>query len=265
MNLLNALRPRVRKRLLALHDVLGYRPRVFCLVTGSPRSGTSAVVRWLGAQPDVTAFNESRVLVGAHGLMREAARFKKLSRTSASLESAMRKAVFRYYAEQAHYAFGPVLLDKEPLEPIAFPEEDYADFVSDVRALVPDVKLLLMIRDPISTVWSMTQRQWGYSLTSGEVRSYTLEEHVANWCACADLVLRWASDSNTYVCQYGRLTTETDQESARVARFLGLGTVAPFQPKPSASPKFSPEDLTLIRSKTDAQVEALAKVGLSNL
>ncbi len=178
---------------------------------------------------------------------------------------ATRRAVFDYYAERSHYVSSPVIVDKEPLEPIALPEQDYADFMANVRAVIPDSRFLLMVRDPVATVWSMSQRQWGYSLTDAPLRTFTLDEHIANWCACADIVLAWASDPNTYVCQYGRLTMRPEEESARVAAFLGLRDIVPFQPRPSADPQFEPDDYALITSQTAARVGALAAAGLDQL
>lgn len=259
---LNQFRPQLRQKVAALQEVLGYHPGVFCLVTGSPRSGTTAVVRWLGKQSGITVFSESRILVGTHALLQEVHRFRSLHKNEPSISTALRRMVFGYYAERRNYSNHDILVDKEPLEPIAFPDQQYTSFLSNVRSLVPNVKILIMIRDPVATVWSMMQRKWGYSLRGEEPRTFALEDHVANWCACADIVLSCASDPSTYVCQYGKLTMEPEGESARIAKFLSLDSFEHFQPKPSAEPAFTPQEHSLVTSRTRDRVEALAAVGL---
>lgn len=259
------LLPRLRKRLALLDGVGGCRPQQLCLITGPPRSGTSALVKWLEQQEGVRAFNESRMLVAAHGMMREVHRFKKLDRSKDGATASAKRAVLAYYAEVTHYTNPPILIDKEPLEPIAFPDRDYSEFVASVRAIFPDIKLIFMIRDPVSTIWSMTQRKWGYSLQGEEPRAFTLEEHIENWRAGVDTMLAALKGGNAYVCQYGALTSEPDQETARIGHFLGVSNLSMFQPKLSDQSSFGPDELALIEAKTKSQVDALASAGFNKL
>ena len=244
---------------------VGYTPTVFCLVTGAPRSGTTAVGEWLEHHDEVTTFAETRILVVAHAMIREVERFRRLSMDDFSLRRAVRRLVFGYYAEHCDYAGRRVLVDKEPLEPIALPDREYAGFLNSVSVVEPDTKFLIMVRDPVSTVWSMTQRKWGYSLANEEPRTFSIDEHIANWCACADIALARATDPNSYVCPYGRLVTKPAEESARIAEFLGLSGVEPFQPRSSSETGFSAEEEARIETATQSRVEALAAAGLTNL
>lgn len=70
-----------------------------------------------------------------------------------------------------------------------------------------------MIRDPVATVFSMSRREWGYSLANAPLRTFSLEEHVENWCACAECLLHYANDRRTYVCQFERLANDALRES----------------------------------------------------
>jgi hypothetical protein len=254
--------PRIRKALGLAGAALGYIPDTFCFVSGTYRSGTTAVAMWVGEQPSVASFSESRVLIGAHAMMREVQRLRSLDREQDDLHKRLRHMVFGHYAHRCHYAFEDILVDKEPLGPIAFPDRDYTDFLRNVRALVPGTKLVLMIRDPVSTVWSMRQRKYGYSLTSQELRTYSLDEHVADWCAGADAVLEFVAAPDVYVCSFQRLTAEPEAESRRLAAFLGLDDFQPFVTKPTKEANFSEEELTLVASKTEERVEALAARGV---
>ena len=252
------LMPRLRKRLATLDGVGGCRPQRICLITGPPRSGTSAAVKWLEQQEGINALNESRVLVAAHGMVREVHRFKKLNLQKAELTANARRAVLAHYAKTTHYTNPPLLIDKEPLEPIAFPDRDYASFIASVRAMFPDVRMLFMVRDPVSTIWSMTQRKWGYSLRDEEPRSFSLEEHVEIWCAGVDAVLSGMRGEDTYICQYESLVSEPDHESARIGHFLGVPSLSPFRPRPSDESAFNPDELGFIEAQTKERVEALA-------
>ena len=257
--------PRLRKRLAPLNTVGSYCPRRVCLITGPPRSGTSAVVKWLEQQEGVKALNESRTLVAAHGMMHEVRRFKKLASRKDQLAEGVRRAVLAHYAEITHYTHPPTLIDKEPLEPIAFPDRDYSGFIASVRTVFPDLKLLFLVRDPVSTIWSMTQREWGYSLLGEEPRTFSLEEHIENWCACVDIVLASVAEENTYVCQYGALTSDPNRESDRIGQFFGLPNLSPFEPRPSDESAFSADSLALVEAETRSRVEALTAAGFDQL
>lgn len=259
------LRSRVRREIVARARTVGYTPEVLCLVTGAPRSGTTAVAKWLEQHRDITAFAETRMLVAAHGALREVRRFHQLNQKADYLTESVRRMAYGFYAFECDYGGRRVLVDKEPLEPVAFPDRDYAGFLQSVRLMAPEARLLLMVRDPVSTVWSMSQRKWGYSLTDAEPHAFALVEYVDNWCACADIALALATDPNVYVCAYGQLVSEPVEESARLARFVGVQQAIPFRPKPPADPAFSPDDHALISSRTEERVAALAALGVTPL
>jgi len=96
-------------------------PRDICLISGAPRSGTTSLIEWLGHQPGVSAFQESRILLSIHRFIEEIHRFKNLNRDSAAIVSLARHLVFDYYSSQRILLGKRLLVDKEPLEPIAFP------------------------------------------------------------------------------------------------------------------------------------------------
>jgi hypothetical protein len=260
-SLFHRLRPRVRRALSEIRGALGYTPTVFCFVTGTYRSGTTAMAKWLGSQRGISSFSESRIMVGAHSMMKEVERFRSLYKERQRIHAGLRRMVFEHYEERCHFAGEHILVDKEPLGPIAFPERGYADFLSSVRTLVPETKIVMMVRDPVSTVWSMSQRDYGYSLTTREIRAFPLEEHIANWCAGADVALALMQDPNAYVCSFDKLTTEPHEESHRVAQFLGLRSLEPFQPRQTAAPDFTAGEHSTITTETQGRVEALAAAG----
>lgn len=246
---------------LGIQNSLKMFPREVCLITGAPRSGTSALCSWLGSQRVVSAFPESRILVSAHRFMDESFRFKNLENDNERMAHLARDLVLEYYSGSRLLAGRKLVVDKEPLEPIAFPSREYGRFLSNVKKILPDIKVLFAVRDPVATVWSMSQRTWGESLTIPESRRFSLEEYAENWCACADLAFNLASDLNVYIVQFGRLVGAPEIESQRIFDFLGIHNGVPFDPRPTHPIGFSNAEREKILYLTQPCLEKLASKG----
>jgi hypothetical protein len=240
-------------------------PRYFCLISGAPRSGTSAVGDWLGHQRGVSEFHESRILVSTHELMKEINRFQNLYKERAKLIDLARQFVQNYYSSSRILIGKRLLIDKEPLEPIAFPSNDYGEFIINVKTLFPESKLLFIIRDPIATIWSMTQRTWGESLTIGSNKTFSIEEHIKDWCSCADLILQYRSDPNTYIVQFGRLNHDPKNESRRILDFLSLRKGSSFQPRRTQESGFGNGERDEIVRLAQPYLELLRAQGISEI
>ena len=244
---------------LTIQDRLHLEPRVFCLVTGAPRSGTTAVNRWLLSQESVVGMNESRILVGVHRLVSEIHRFQGLNRERLRLEELARRFAFSSYGAFGVYFGTRILVDKEPLEPIAFPGKDYREFLSNLRGVFPGIRFLFLLRDPVATLWSMTQRKWGVSLRNTEPVDLSMEEHIQTWCSNVDAALEYSDDPRAYLCFNSRLVADPVSESRRISQFLGIRGVRPFEPRPTKQVGFDNRQLEEIGDATALHVEALAK------
>ena len=255
----------IRPAILKFQRHFGLSPRNLCLISGAPRSGTSALCEWLGKQRQVSAFPESRILVSAHKFIEEAHRFQNLSKDSARITNLARQLVFSYYYDSRILIGRRLLVDKEPLEPIAFPSKKYEEFIKNVKIILPDCKLLIAIRDPIATIWSMSRRTWGESLTNVKKQRFTLEEYAENWCACANLTLKLSSDPNTYVVQFARLVSAPIDESRKIFDFLGIHNGSPFQPRQTHEIGFSEKERKKILKIVRPQLEKLRLQGITDL
>jgi hypothetical protein len=260
-----SLKGLARSAIIKLQSELKLYPRGFCLISGAPRSGTSVLGEWLHHQPGVSEFHESRILVSTHRFMEEMYRFKNLDKDSVEIIKLARRLVLNYYSSSRILIRERLLIDKEPLEPIAFPLKDYSQFLINVRRLFPESKLLLIIRDPIATIWSMTRRTWGESLTNMETKRFTLEEHIENWCSCVDLILRYRTDPNTYILQFERLITDKENESKKLLNFLKIQKGETFQPRQTKDIGFSDGERKEIIRMAQTQLELLNAQGISYL
>jgi hypothetical protein len=259
------LKEHVKSVIMKLQSPLKLHPQDFCLVSGAPRSGTSVLGDWLGHQPGVAAFLESRILVGIHRFMEDVERFQNLDRNRVTILKLARRLVLDYYSSSRILVGERLLIDKEPLEPIAFPLKDYGRFLVNMRKLFPESKLLLALRDPVATVWSMTRRTWGESLTAAEAKRFPIEEYQENWASCADLVLEHCSDPNTYIVQFGRLVHDPIHESRRILEFLEIRKGRPFEPGKTKEIGFNSEEKEKILGAVRPQLERLKARGISEL
>jgi len=240
---------------------IAVNPKEICLITGSPRSGTSAGLYWLGEHKKVIWFYESRILVASHKYLKEVERFINLSENQTRILKILRNQTLRYYG-MFKLLWGRVLIDKEPLEPIAFSEGDYKEFIDHFRFLFPKSKIIFMFRDPVATIWSMTQRKWGYSLKQKTRISYSIEESVANWNACAEAGLNYAEDKNFFFCHFDRLISDSKEMSKQIFHFLGLNSANYFKPKQTKVSAFSLEEKEFIITKTKHNLDRLLKVSM---
>ena len=236
-------------------------PDQFCLITGAPRSGTTAVEKWLNEQMNTQAFHETRGLIAVHRYIEEMSRHYTMEPDSKYIIMA-RKLAYDFYKSRGLMITNDLIIDKEPLEPIGFPDKNYASFLQNVRLLFPNAKLIFMIRDPLAAIWSMQERKWGYSLKNYTPHSFPLDTHIETWCECADLILEYADDIGSYVCSFERLVDNPDSESERISDFLELSGGKTFQPRPVKKVQFDSEQKVHIEKKTRPQIDKLSEKGL---
>jgi hypothetical protein len=239
-----------------LQTCLRVKPKGIGLITGCPRSGTSAVCNWLEAHHGVARFFESRILVSAHHFCSEIKRFDNLNGSKTFFHSAIRELVFNYYASQ-RLVFRRNVIEKEPLEPIAFPNRDYQLFLMHLEHLFPEMKIMFIVRNPLNTIWSMMNREWGYSLASQELRSFTLEECIQTWNACADLAIQYAHKNNVYVLKFENLIKDPVSISNEIIHFFNLNQLHSFQIRTTKKIAFNDKDKKNIIKETSARSKAL--------
>lgn len=215
------------------------------------------MLQWVGARPGVVAREESRILLAAHRFLAEVDRFQALNDGRDDALHALRAACLAYAMRDAPDSTR-LLIEKEPLEPIALPAGDYAEFLSHVRSLYPGIRMIFMVRHPVAAVSSMRARQWGNSLARAPVRSFSLDECITTWCANAVLAGQLAGDRLVLRCHYEDLVADPSAASARIAEFLGLGSTPPFRPMQPRPSVLTPEEELLVLERTAAERQLLA-------
>lgn len=245
-----------------LNAALHLQPRSLCLVTGPPCSGTTALGDWLGLQKGVVGISESRILIATHFLLEQIRRFNSLRNEDALLPTT-RGFVYHYYARRA-FLWRKLLLDKEPLEPIALPDENYAQFINNMRWLFPGLKLLFIIRHPLPTIWCMRNRQWGYSLAAGEPRMFTLPECVRIWKANASLIAQNDACTDIFICKFEDLVANPANMSVQILDFLEITRGTTFVPRQTRDVQFQEDVVAYVLHET-AEERQLLNYGVDTL
>jgi hypothetical protein len=157
--------------------------------------------------------------------------------------------VLDYYATR-RFIFGRLLIDKDPLEPIALPDTNYIEYLENLQFLFPDIQFLFVIRDPVATLWSMRNRKWGYSLMTGEPIEYSLCTCIDIWNRNAEAIAHFAGKSNCLVVHFESLVT-SPAESEKVLSFLNIRSPSRFVAAPTKTIGFTAEDKERIIQATE--------------
>jgi Sulfotransferase family len=246
--------------LCCIQAACNLKPRDFCLVTGCPRSGTTAMIDWLRTEQRMACFAESRILIAGHYFMTQVNRFRSLdgSRRDVAIRS-LRQLVNRYYATHA-LVWKRVLVDKEPLGPINLPDGDYSAFIDNVGVIFPASKVLILVRDPLATVSSMMNRRWGYSLRSGTVGDMSIDKAIETWNSCADIALSHHGKPTTHVCRFENLISHPERESRKIWQFLSIDTNRVFEPRTTGETGLSASQSDYVLSRTSERHRLLVQV-----
>ncbi len=219
------------------------------LVTGCPRSGTTAVLLWLGDQAGVHVRDESRLLVATHRFLDTVDRFTSLDDARGVVVSALRHMLIGQLRLAAPLSTR-LLVEKEPLEPIALPDERYDVFVRHALDVLPALRIVFMLRHPVATVSSMRNRQWGHTLTSGEVRDVTVDEAIGTWRANAALAVALRATPAVHICRYEHLVANREQATHAIGAHLGLDPIKPFRPRQARANVLSDAEVQHVLAST---------------
>jgi hypothetical protein len=221
-------------------------------ITGCPRSGTTALLRWVESHKKVVGFGETRILLSSHYFWREVKKHRMLSSDKDVIIRLLRNLIAEYYSSKK-FLWGHKVIDKLPLEPVVLDSEPYKEFIQNVKELLPRVKIIFMIRNPVSTVWSMKNREWGRSLTIKESRRFTLETCIHIWKANANIIAEYMDDPFTYICKFENLVSDPEREVLKIEAFLDLKDHQSFLPKPTQQIGFTGEERKQILENTCAE------------
>lgn len=246
--------------MLGVQSRLPVFPSSFCLVTGAPRSGTSAIASWIGKQFRVRGFSESKILFAAHQLRQSLLSWERFPEDK--INRMVRRFVENYYAEAGWCLGAKLLFDKEPLDPMSLPSGDYSSFLDTVEKTFPTVRFVFMVRNPESVVSSIINREWGYSVRGIDPKGRGVKEAVETWVSANHTTAKVSGNENVYVCQFEELVENPGLESKKLSEFLGIAKWRDFKPKETSEVSLNSGQRRQIRAKTEECRQELARNGI---
>ncbi len=251
----------LRSGALKIQEMFPLFPNSFALVTGAPRSGTSAMASWIGEQPWVKSFSETKRLFVAHRLREALWKWERFSKKEA--DQRVRELLLNGYSQEGVYIGARLLLDKEPLDPLSLSPNEYGSFLSSVESIFPSVRFIVMVRSPEAVVSSIVNREWGFSLRPEKVKSRTVKEGITSWTEANQLATKIAEKKNSYLCQFEKLMERPEEVSRELARFLGLRKYNTFQPRETSEVTLSLDERSRVWNETSECRQQLADIGIS--
>lgn len=170
-------------RLVALRQPPVDNSAAFCFIVGCGNSGTTLLAAKLGNHPDIfLVARESHVF-------------------SPTVSSGCTRAVLEEWQHFAHYTRKSVVLEKTP---------KHVHAIGRIRHLLPDSKLLVIVRNPLDTCASLYKR------------FNDLDYAIERWLLDNQAALVAAAQDRALVVRYEDMTREPETVFAGVCEFLGL-------------------------------------------
>jgi len=215
---------------------------------------------WLGHQPRVKGFSESKVLFIAHQFRQSFRKWERFPKGLAIHHA--REFVQSCYAETGVYLGSRMLLDKEPLDPLSLSPDQYEAFVASVEEIFPSVHFVFMIRNPESMVSSVVNRNWGYSIQGKDPAARDVRDGINSWLRANHLATNISRKDNVYICKFESLTSKPYEESRKIARFLSLRHWESFRPRETSEITLGPGQRRQVWEETTECRRKLQEIGI---
>jgi hypothetical protein len=155
----------------------------FCFVTGCGHSGTTLLASKLGLHPDVLLISrESNVFAPHHGLRRA-------------------RIIVQEWLAFARQEHRPVILEKSP---------KHVHCVGRIRRLLPDSRIIVVVRNPLDTCASLYRRFGDLDLA------------IERWLMDNEAALAAREKPSTWLVRYEALTREPADTLSAACSFLGI-------------------------------------------
>lgn len=214
----------VHRSLIKNCDFLYWQPKGINFIIGCPRSGTTAVGKWLCSK-SVIGFDEQRICKLASFSLRMVDGNVSLCAHKSFMEQEAKRLIYRFISYR-YYVRNKMVIFKEPLD-----DRDY-DFIENMERIFPKAKFIFMVRNPINVVNSMLKKLWGGSGRSDvEPKKMTLNEAVNLWKFNANLWVKHKEKSNLLLLKFENLVENSQAESQRVGEFMQINHLRVFAPK----------------------------------
>lgn len=244
------------RRLLPIMPTGWIEPERFVMISGCPRSGTSACLQWMNSHPKTATFYENRIAYALSDFCAAVNRYEKLGERGDLLRREIRALFLRDAADQKNIRRKTLVL-KEPVQATAFENIDQLTMLQNLQVVLSPLTIVLMARHPVNVVNSMMNRTWGGSIQGQEPRHISIERGIGAWKNAAAMSMHFKDDENVLTVRFEDFLEDPKTTAAKVAGKLGLPGTFEVSLKSTANISLTPEQVQLVMDSTAEEREAL--------
>jgi hypothetical protein len=240
-------------------------------IVGPARSGTSWLQTVLAEHPNVASPPETGLFVAFIGPMERFWRQHRAQLDAARAEGTRMNVqgmatvvtsddMLCWYRDLYRKARARVLAEKPGATRLLEKTPDHALYLDLIWRVVPDARVVFLVRDPRATVRSMLQASsepWGHWAPT------TVEGAAGRWLRNVQGPLKHRDDPRVLTVRYEDLRRD-DREIARVAKFLELNDPAEWMVTPfDASPRERQANIVVAGEAANERLQAYELEGFS--
>jgi len=224
-------------------------PREVCIITGCPRSGTTAMLKWLAKSGQTAIFHEPRICKAVSDFMDKIYRQKPLYADKDLLLHLLKRLLYGYFSHQNNI-WNKIIVVKETL---SLGDDN---FIENMSSLFLKVKIIFMVRHPVSVFNSMEKRKWGVSIRNSEPWDMPLDTGIKWWKFTVNNYLK-NKNNNLYLCVFENLIKNPESESAKIKKFLKIKRLETFHVENTARIDLDKDIIQTILNETQTECELL--------
>lgn len=240
----------VYRRMVPLVPDSFIAPERYVLISGCPRSGTSACLQWMDNHPRTVTFYENRIAYALSTFCDTVDRYQKLANRANFLQGQIRSLFLRDAADQK-WTRGRVLVLKEPVQATAFEHVDQLAMLMNLKRLLTPLSIVLLTRHPVNVVNSMLNRKWGTSIVGAEPQEMSVERGVAAWKNAADMSQAFKDDDSVLDIRFEDFLEESERTAASIAAATGLSGTFNVELRRIARVSLTDEQIDYVLEQTE--------------
>ena len=225
------------------------KPERYVMISGCPRSGTSACLFWMDSHPKTATFYETRMPYAVSNFCDAVNRYQKLEQKNDMLRKEIRRLFLRDAASQK-WTGGRMLVLKEPVQATAFETVDQLAMLRNIQSVFEPLTIVLMVRHPVNVLNSMLKRTWGGSIVGVEPAVISLERGVAAWKNAAALSVAFQNDEKVVDVFFEDFVQSPKETAAKVAKAIGLEGTFVVDVRKTADISLSEDQVNYILDET---------------
>ena len=234
------------------------RGKPIILISGTARTGSTALFEFFSEHPDILAFNESRILFAIYQFLAKARFIDELSKNMVALQDKMRELYYDYRVVIRYNNLrNKIIVETEVFDIIGMPDFEYESCIVELLRAFPNMKVIYLMRDPDRVINSMLNRKWGYSINKAlgiAPRDYSVDESIKIWNTAAltgkAIIQNSEFEGRIMLLKIEDLDQDPKRYSKMLQEFAGIKSDLCFSPQPTREMNLDGKTLNEIKERT---------------